>query len=480
MKKPHLLARCLEPVAMTEEMLRVCIAIASDDAFFAEDRAKALAAAGGLPFGEARAPMSIVGGVATIAVDGPLVRKAAGVADVSGLTSYDAILKDFRAAESNPAVRSIDWTLDTPGGEVSGLFETADEIFAARGKKPMRALVTRANSAGYVLAAAIGNIQIEQMGQAGSVGVIVGAQRPDPEGNGVIEFYSSVSPKKNPNPTTDAGRAEYQARADYSGERLVEKVATYRGVTAEKVKADFGAGSVLLGAQAVAAGLADRVGFSSPTNEGVRRMNPTMLGLAADADEATVAARAQALVGFEKAALAATKAATSDEAIGAIAAAVESHAAVGPLRAELAALHATSNRRDLRAVLEGGLASGRLSLGRIRTAAVDMVAAVAEGPATTMRAALAAIPEKLPEGVKEKDAVLDAICSVDPGRAAINVVASYAKSATVTHGAPHIEPVEDPAAAEEHDARLDARAQEIAKLGAAARAHFTKPAAAAK
>jgi hypothetical protein len=90
-----------------------------------------------------------------------------------------------------------------------------------------------------------------------------------------------------------------------------------------------------------------------------------------------------------------------------------------------------------------------------------------------MRAALDAIPEKLPEGASERDAVLDAVCSVDPGAGGLRAARAFVKNATAVAA----QPVEEPA----RDARGDADALEksatasaIAEAGKKTREHFAK------
>lgn len=465
MKRRQLLALCMEPVAITEASLRVCIAVASEDEFFAEDRARAAAEAGGI-FGEPR-KMTKAAGVATIPVEGPLVRKAGGMNDLCGLTSYDAIRKDYRDALADPSVRSIDFFFSTPGGQISGLFETADEIFASRGRKPMRAFVSEANSAGAVLAAAVGNVHIEQAGEMGSLGAMAGVMVPDEAGTKVIRFISSVSPLKNADPRTDEGRAAMQERVDQLGQLLVEKVATYRGVSIETVKNDFGKGAVLTGARAVTARLADKVGyinFDKGTQMNISRM-AAAVGLDDSATEDQIAERAQALAAFERQALAATAAKDGAEAHGVMVAAMESHRAAPALRDRVAQLEANDIRRELRAALEP------VALGQIRTAVVDMVSAADEAKGAAIKAALDALPEKFEQGVSERDAVLAAVCSVDIGPGALRAVQSYAKHAPRA-SVPHREPVRDPKAEAEHDAQLNERSGKIKAAADSARAQY--------
>ena len=75
-----------------------------------------------------------------------------------------------------------------------------------------------------------------------------------------IEIVSSQSPHKRLDPATDEGRARLQSRIDSMAEVFIEAIARNRRTTAQEVKAHFGRGDVLMGAQAVQVGLADRVG----------------------------------------------------------------------------------------------------------------------------------------------------------------------------------------------------------------------------
>jgi hypothetical protein len=74
-----------------------------------------------------------------------------------------------------------------------------------------------------------------------------------------IEIVSSQSPNKRPDVTTDAGRAQVQTLVDRLGQEFVATVAANRRTTEAKVLTDFGQGGVLVGADAVAAGMADQV-----------------------------------------------------------------------------------------------------------------------------------------------------------------------------------------------------------------------------
>src|SRR5258707_1035726 len=56
-------------------------------------------------------------------------------------SSYESIRADVGRALANPQARAIDLYIDSPGGSVLGLPETADVIHAANRVKPVRAFV---------------------------------------------------------------------------------------------------------------------------------------------------------------------------------------------------------------------------------------------------------------------------------------------------------------------------------------------------
>lgn len=200
------------------------------------------------------------GGVGVIHVSGIISRHADMFAQFFGLGSaaIENIAKDFQSLLDNDEVKSIILDFDTPGGAITGVNELAEIIYKARGIKPIKAYVTgMACSAGYFLAAACDEIIIDEMGQVGSIGVMRVVSKQNDKS---VIFKSSQSPMKNVEAESEQGRAEYQAKVDYLASIFIDKVAKYRGITADEVINRGNKGGVLVGAVAVTAGLADRLG----------------------------------------------------------------------------------------------------------------------------------------------------------------------------------------------------------------------------
>ena len=70
-------------------------------------------------------------GIAIIPVDGVLVRKSLGMRPYSGMRAYEDIQESVIDAATDPYVRGILLDIDSPGGEVSGVFDLGDALVEA-------------------------------------------------------------------------------------------------------------------------------------------------------------------------------------------------------------------------------------------------------------------------------------------------------------------------------------------------------------
>jgi signal peptide peptidase SppA len=200
-------------------------------------------------------------GVAIIPVTGPLFRYANLFTMISGASSYELIARDFTAALENPQIKGIILDIDSPGGEVNGVSELSNMVFAARGKKPVVAYASGdAASGAYWIASAADEIVVSETSALGSIGVVGMYQGKSGKSAEAVEIVSSQSPHKRLDPTTDDGRSRLQIRIDSMADVFIETIARNRNVSAENVQNHYGGGDVMIGAKAVSAGLADRVG----------------------------------------------------------------------------------------------------------------------------------------------------------------------------------------------------------------------------
>lgn len=249
-----------EPWAMRREEMSVLLDIAQRK----NDTPEAVAQKLGRPLDNTYA-MEMRDGVAILPVSGPLFRYASWFTMVSGATSYDLLARDFAQAMADPNVKSILLNIDSPGGEVNGVAEFADQIFAARGSKKITAYVGGLGaSAAYWIASAADEIVAADTAMIGSLGTVTQVsdtrERDAKAGIKTFTIVSSQSPYKRLDPSTDAGMAKMQGLVDSLSDVFIAKVARNRGVSVETVTQDYGQGDVFVGAAAVNAGMIDRLG----------------------------------------------------------------------------------------------------------------------------------------------------------------------------------------------------------------------------
>jgi signal peptide peptidase SppA len=203
--------------------------------------------------------------IAVIPVIGPIFPRANLMTMVSGATSIQKLTAQFKAAMEDPNIGGIILSVDSPGGEVTGVSEFAQMLFEARGKKPITAYVPgMAASAAYWIASAADEIILADTGEVGSIGVVA-AYTDDKEAQrkkGVFthEIVSSQSPNKRPDISTKEGRALIQSVVDDLAGIFVSTVARNRGVTEDHVMENFGQGGLFVGARSVDRRMADKVG----------------------------------------------------------------------------------------------------------------------------------------------------------------------------------------------------------------------------
>lgn len=209
-------------------------------------------------------PYQVVNGIAVIPVNGTLVQKLGTMRPYSGMTGYDGIRANISLALADSEVEAIVLDIDSPGGEVAGCFDLADDIFRARGTKPMRAILTEnAFSAAYALASACDDIYVPRTGGTGSVGVICMhtdlSRALDKAGITVtiIQFGARKADGNDVSPLTRAALERFQADVDELGELFIDTVARNRGMTSKAVRNTQA--STFLGAKGVDIGFADAV-----------------------------------------------------------------------------------------------------------------------------------------------------------------------------------------------------------------------------
>lgn len=207
-------------------------------------------------------PYQNLGGVAVIPVMGELVQRSSWMDAASGLTSYETLSSALSQALDDSAVKAVLLHVDSPGGEVAGLNEFADEVFAARGAKPIAAVSDDcACSAAYLVASSAEKFYVPQAGAIGNIGVIVShvdtTERDAKRGVKITRFYGGARKGDYWEPINDDSAAALKKRVRELHSIFAEKVARNRAMSVDDVFSTEAA--FYVGAKAVELGLADAV-----------------------------------------------------------------------------------------------------------------------------------------------------------------------------------------------------------------------------
>lgn len=206
------------------------------------------------------------GGVAVISLRGLIMPGMSLIGLLLGGGGLQRFRAELREAVTSDEVASILIDVDSPGGYLDLVPETAAEIRAARDAKPVTAIAnTSAASAAYWLASQASEVVVTPSGQVGSIGVFTmhNDWSEYDKRLGVKTTLISAGKYKteaNPyEPLSEEAEAALQGRVDESYALFLAEVAKGRGTTARAVRSDFGEGRMVRAKDAVKAGMADRV-----------------------------------------------------------------------------------------------------------------------------------------------------------------------------------------------------------------------------
>jgi len=234
---------------------------------------EALVAAPRAFLGEAESPQAACqgwvmteGGIAHLPIVGPLVQRGDWLSSFFGIVSYDEIAATTEDAFTTPGVRGILMEIDSPGGEVAGLFDLLSHIEALKTDtgKPLWAIAReQALSAACAIASVADRLLITQTGEVGSIGIIAVHVDRSAQDKMEGEKYTLIhgGAKKldgNPHiPLSPGAEADLQADVDDLYGQLVAHVARGRGMKPEAIATTEAA--VYRGQHALDAGLADGI-----------------------------------------------------------------------------------------------------------------------------------------------------------------------------------------------------------------------------
>lgn len=196
-------------------------------------------------------------GIGFLFVEGPLVPRGGDLfTDISGLTTVDKLIQEFKALDNNPNISQIAIIGDSPGGDITSIGDFAYTISNA--SKPVKSFGWMLASAMYWIAAAAKEVWIPPSGIAGSVGTVVTVYLPNGNQN-KIEIVSSQSPKKRTDVTTEEGKAVRQKIVDDLTEAFLSDIEKFRGISRDDIVSKW-EGNIFVGQSALEMGLVNNIG----------------------------------------------------------------------------------------------------------------------------------------------------------------------------------------------------------------------------
>ncbi len=207
------------------------------------------------------------GSVGVIDITGSLIDGAAGWMRYYGVSGYDDIAKAAIAAASDPDVKSLLFKVESGGGQVNGVTETAKLLNQISLLKPSMTFSGNCMcSAAYWLGTSIqGEVHTSQTAEIGSIGVLVVHREYSKmlAEDGITTTVMRAGARKaltNPfEALTDDAKAQVQSQLNDVHDIFKAAVAKNRpSMTAEDL-AQSTDGRTFLGKRAVQAGLADKV-----------------------------------------------------------------------------------------------------------------------------------------------------------------------------------------------------------------------------
>jgi signal peptide peptidase SppA len=261
------------------------------DAVSAEMMARARAAGA--------SPVQPPNGIAVVPVHGVITKGESVLSMLFGGASLDSLQANLIALRDDNTVRAIVLHIDSPGGGVYGVDETAELIADVNKRKRVVAYTDgMCASAAYWLASATSRIVATPSAEVGSIGVyaVHFDYSKQMEAEGVVPTLVKAGEHKaeaNPyQPLSDEDRAAMQSRINAYYALFTSRVARGRGVSVDQVRGEaFGDGRVIGAKQAVSSGMADEVGTFADVLRGMTRDTSSR---AAQAAESLLALRLRA------------------------------------------------------------------------------------------------------------------------------------------------------------------------------------------
>lgn len=211
-------------------------------------------------------------GTAVVSLTGVLTPGASLFTMLGIGTSLLEFSRQLRAADGDPLIAAIVIVVDSPGGLVSLVPETAALMRRVRARKPVVAVVSGYDaSAAYWITSNATRLEATPSANIGAIGVYttrVSVAR-QLERDGIdVEVFSAGRHKAEGQPVTpitDPERQATMARVNETYGEFIADVGSGRGVSVSAVSGGFGEGRVVSAKQALRLGMIDQIALVEDT-----------------------------------------------------------------------------------------------------------------------------------------------------------------------------------------------------------------------
>ncbi len=233
--------------------------------------------------GESR-PYDVQRGVAILSLSGPLTKADTCASWYFGGTSTATFRRKLRRAENDPQVKKILLVIDSPGGEVDGTSDLAEDVSRINAKKPVVAFASDlCASAAYWIGSQASEFYANSTATVGSIGtyMTIADRSEQAARSGIKVHVISTGPQKGAGvqgtAITEAHLAEFQTYVDALNAEFLAAVGKGRKMSAEQVK-ELATGQVWVGKKAAELGLVDKIDSLDNVLERMQASAP-LLGL---------------------------------------------------------------------------------------------------------------------------------------------------------------------------------------------------------
>lgn len=211
--------------------------------------------------------LTVQDGVGVVSIRGSLVPGSAGFMRYFGAVGYNDIREALVAAANHPDVKAIVLDVNSGGGAVAGVADTAKFISQVDALKPVVTYADGAMASGaYWLGSAGRRVLASSTSIVGSIGVImthteVSKMRQEAGVTDTVIRAGTHKALAGPyEPLSDTAKAELQTQAEDIYKVFGSWVAERRKVSYSKMDATMGQGREFIGEKAVGVGLVDKIG----------------------------------------------------------------------------------------------------------------------------------------------------------------------------------------------------------------------------